>query len=335
MSEFNEMQQPAPEPVQPPAKKEVAGVAWEQKTLEKIVLFSLKEQRAARRWKIAFRIIGVVIIALFLIGIFSSGPSVTPMTGPHVGLVSVDGEISAGGENSAEMLMSSLDKAFTAPGIKGVILKINSPGGSPVQSGLVYDEIRRLRALHKDIPLYVVIEDLGASGGYFIASAGDKIYANSASLVGSIGVRMDGFDLTGLMEKLGVQRRLLTAGENKGMMDPFTTATPQQLAYMHDMLEDIHQQFIKAVRDGRGKRLKETPDMFSGLIWTGAKAKELGLVDEIGSVDSVVRDVFKLKDVVDYTETEDISQRFLKRFGAAIGEGAVAPLLREELNRLR
>jgi protease-4 len=208
-----------------------------------------------------------------------------------------------------------LQDAFEDKNTQGVILRINSPGGSPVQAGYINDEIHRLRALHPDIPLYVVIEDICASGGYYVAAAADKIYVNKASLVGSIGVLMDGFGFTGAMDKLGVERRLLTAGENKGFLDPFSPMNAKQKEYAQTMLAEIHQQFIDVVRNGRGERLKETPEMFSGLIWTGEKSIALGLADDIGSVDSVARDVIKAGEIVDYTAEEKLTDRLARRFG--------------------
>ena len=202
------------------------------------------------------------------------------------------------------------------------MLRLNSPGGSPVQAGLINDEIRRLKALHKK-KVYAVCEEMCASAAFYIAVAADQIYVDKASLVGSIGVLMDGFGFTGAMEKFGVERRLLTAGANKGMLDPFSPRNPNQDALAQSMLDQIHQQFIKVVRDGRGKRLKEGPDTFSGLFWNGEEAVKLGLADHLGSLDSVARDVVKAEDIIDYTVKENIAERLAKRFGAALGAGAV------------
>ena len=211
--------------------------------------------------------------------------------------------------------------AFSDTASVGVILRMNSPGGSPVQSAIVNDEITRLRKLHPTKPVYVVVEDMCASGCYYIAAAADRIYVSQASIVGSIGVLMSSFGFTGLMDKLGVERRLMTAGENKAMMDPFSPSSTKHKEFTQATLTEIHQQFIAAVRAGRGKRLKETPEIFSGLFWTGAHAITLGLADGLGTVDSVARDVFKAEDVIDYTVREGLSDRVLKKFGAAIGEG--------------
>lgn len=208
-----------------------------------------------------------------------------------------------------------------------MVLRINSPGGSPVQAGYINDEIRRLRAKHPNIPLHVVVQDICASGGYYVAVAGDKIFVDKASLVGSIGVLMDGFGFTGTMEKLGVERRLITAGENKGFLDPFSPQNAQQQEFARKMVGEIHQQFINVVKKGRGKRLKETPDMFSGLVWTGEKSIELGLADQFGSLDSVARDVIKAEHVVDYTPDENLAEQLAKRLGGAGIEGVFNWLL--------
>ena len=236
----------------------------------------------------------------------------------HTALAELQGIIESGGNNSADHITAALTSAFKDEHSAGVILRINSPGGSPVQSGIVYDEIKRLRAKYPDKPLHVVVEDLCASGGYYIASSADKIFVDKASLVGSIGVLMDGFGFTGIMEKLGVERRAITAGENKRFLDPFAPLTAAHREYAEKMLAEIHQQFITVVRNGRGKRLKETPDVFSGLIWTGEKSIELGLADAIGSVDSVARDVIKAETIIDYTERENVAERLAKRFGATM-----------------
>jgi len=243
--------------------------------------------------------------------------------GRHTALVEIDGAIEAEGSGAADNVIPALNKAFSDLGSVAVVLRINSPGGSPVQAGLIVDEILRLRKGYPNKPLYVVVDEICASGGYYIAAAADQIYVNKASLVGSIGVLMDGFGFTGTMEKLGVERRLLTAGENKGFLDPFSPQSDKQKAHALAMLNEIHQQFIGVVRAGRGKRLKETPEMFSGLFWTGAKAVDMGLADGFGSVESVARDVVKVEDIIDYTTHEGLPERVLKKFGAAVGAGAV------------
>jgi protease IV len=306
---------------------------WEREVLEKLALAAIKEQRIARHWSIFFRILSFGFLFVILAIVMGwLGDSTLEMTGEHTALVELNGTISAN-EVSADQIISGLQAAFKDKNTKGVILRINSPGGSPVQAGQIYDEIKRLRAKYPNIPLYAVVDDLCASGGYYVASAADRIYVDKASLIGSIGVLMDGFGFTGTMDKLGVERRLLTAGANKGFLDPFSPVNPQQEAYAKDMLEEIHQQFIKAVRDGRGTRLKETPDMFSGLVWSGAKAVSLGLADAFGSTDYVARDVIHAENVVDFTPQAGFADRFAKRFGVELGKN-INPLATMDM-RLR
>jgi protease-4 len=237
-------------------------------------------------------------------------------------LVELKGEITSGAEASAELIVAALRSAFEDEGSQAVVLLINSPGGSPVQAGIINDEIKRLKAKHKK-PFYVVVEESCASAAYYIAVAADKIFVDKASIVGSIGVLMDGFGFTGLMDKLGVERRLMTAGENKGFLDPFSPQTERQRAFAQTMLDQIHKQFIDVVKVGRGNRLKENSETFSGLFWTGQQAIELGLADQLGNLDFVAREVVKAEEIVDYTRRENVAERLVKRFGAAIGEGAV------------
>ncbi|MGV8991737.1 MAG: S49 family peptidase [Thiobacillus sp.] len=292
---------------------------WERSVLEKLALSAVQEQRRSRRWSILFKSLGFLylfVVLFMLSGWFGSdGVSIKA----HTALVDLQGVISSD-EASADNVISSLQSAFKDKKTKGVILRINSPGGSPVQAGQIYDEIKRLRALHPQIPLYAVVDDICASGGYYVAAGADKIYVDKASLVGSIGVLMDGFGFTETMQKLGVERRLLTAGENKGFLDPFSPTDPKQQAFAKQMLEEIHGQFIAVVREGRGKRLKETPEMFSGLIWSGEKSIQLGLSDGLGSVDSVARDVIKAEDIVDYTQHEGLAERLVGRLGVTLGK---------------
>lgn len=297
---------------------------WEREVLEKLVFATLQEQRAHRRWGIFFKIFSllVVLFALWVYYDYNNGDD-SETLGRHTALIDIDGAIESEGSGSAAVVIPALDKAFSDTGSVAVVLHINSPGGSPVQAGMIVDEILRLRKGYPAKPLYVVVDEMCASGGYYIAAAADKIYVNKASVIGSIGVLMDGFGFTGIMEKVGVERRLLTAGENKGFMDPFSPLTDKHKAYAQSMLNEIHQQFIDVVRTGRGKRLKETPDTFSGLFWSGAKAVEMGLADDFGTVDSVARDVVKAEDIVDYTQHEGLPERVLKKFGAAMGAGAV------------
>lgn len=292
----------------------------------------LGERRREARWRLFFRLawLGVALSLLWMA--ITAREQVSAPNGPHTALVEVSGEIAADTEASAENLVSALTSAFEDPGAQAVVLRINSPGGSPVQAGIVNDEIRRLKALHKK-KVYAVVEEMCASGAYYIAVAADDIFVDKASLVGSIGVLMDGFGFTGAMEKLGIERRLLTAGANKGMLDPFSPQNELHTAYAKAMIDQIHRQFIQVVKDGRGKRLHETPDTFSGLFWNGEEAVRLGLVDKIGSLDFVAREVVQAEEIIDYTPRENIAERLAKRFGAAIGQGAVQAL--RELPALR
>jgi protease-4 len=290
---------------------------WERTVLEKLALSAIQEQRRTRHWSILFKTLGFLylFVVLFLAAGWFEGDGVSIKE--HTALVDLQGVIAAD-QASADSVISSLQGAFEDKKTKGVVLRINSPGGSPVQAGQIYDEIRRLRALHPKVPLYAVVDDICASGGYYVAAGADRIFVDKASIVGSIGVLMDGFGFTQTMEKLGVERRLLTAGENKGFLDPFSPADPEQQAFAKQMLEEIHGQFIGVVREGRGKRLKETPDMFSGLVWSGEKSIQLGLADGLGTVESVARDVIKAEDIVDYTQQESFAERLAGRLGAAM-----------------
>jgi protease-4 len=327
---------PPPTP-QPPAavRVEPTPAGWERDVLERMVCASLREQRDTRRWRMFFWLIWFLLFALLVAGVWTNARNVdkTSLSVRHTALVNLRGVIDADGDASAEKVNGSLDAAFKDAGTVGVILRINSPGGSPVQAGMIYDEIKRLRVEYPDKPLYVVVEELCASGGYYAAASADKIYVDKASIVGSIGVLQDGFGFTGLMDKLGIERRLMTAGKNKGIGDPFSPITDEQKAHLQQMLDSIHQQFIKVVRDGRGTRLHETPDTFSGLFWTGEESIALGLADDYGTVKSVARDVVKAEDVVDFTEKQSISERFARRFGASMGssiaDGFGESLLRE------
>ena len=306
----------APPPPPPPGGRE--DPAWERQTIEKLAFAALKEQKSSRRWGIFFKFLtfaylAIVVMALIDMPIFGK----KGMPAKHTALVDLRGVIDSTGNASADKLTSALQSAFKEETAAGVILRINSPGGSPVQAGIVYDEIKRLRAKYPNKPLYVVVEDLCASGGYYIASAADKIYVDKASIVGSIGVIMDGFGFTGTMEKLGVERRAYHAGENKAFLDPFSPVVEKQKDYINSMLGEIHKQFIDVVRKGRGTRLKEDADTFSGLMWTGEKSIALGLTDGYGTVDSVARDVIKAETVIDYSEHENVAERLAKRFGAA------------------
>ncbi|MFY9327641.1 MAG: S49 family peptidase [Georgfuchsia sp.] len=305
---------------------------WERKVLEKVALESIAEQRRRRRWGIFFKLLGFAYLAALFAAFGGWGGAERLADGKdHTALVQLNGVIQAKDEANAENMITGLQSAFEDKGTKGVVLQINSPGGSPVQAGMIRDEIVRLRKKYPAIPLYVVVEDICASGGYYVAVAADKIYVDKASIVGSIGVLMDGFGFTGTMEKLGVERRLLTAGNNKGMLDPFSPQSAEQKAYALGMLDEIHRQFIEVVRQGRGKRLKETPETFSGLMWIGAKSIELGLADAFGTTESVARDVIKAEDILDYTVKPNFAEQFARKFGASMAEGAASIVTRFSL----
>jgi len=295
---------------------------WERGLIEKLATEALKEQRRARRWGIFWKLLtfGYITIVIMLAVDWKGGDS---KGGKHTSVVEINGIIAPGADASAEKVTSALQSAFKDKNTQGVVLRINSPGGSPVQSQQIYDEMKRLRAKYTEIPLYVVVDDLCASGGYYVAAAADKIYVAKGSIVGSIGVRMDSFGVVGLMEKVGVERRLITAGKNKAMLDPFLPEKEEHKQIIVGLIGEIHDQFIAAVREGRGKRLKETPDMFSGLIWSGTKSIELGLADALGGLDYVAREVIKAEEIVDYTQKDNVAEKLARRFGA----GAMGSLL--------
>ncbi len=296
------------------------GSGWERELIEKLSTESLREQRRKRRWGIFFKFLFIAYLFLLLY-LGTRGPELSEAAkkaADHTAMVEVSGMISDATKANADNIIEGLQEAFEDEKTKGVLLRINSPGGSPVQSDYVYREIKRLRALHADIPVHAVIVDVGASGAYYIASAADNIYVNPSSIVGSIGVLMNGFGFTKAMEKLGVERRLLTAGESKGMLDPFTPLKEDEVAHVEGLLGNIHQHFIDAVKEGRGERLKEDPQLFSGMFWTGTQSIELGLADEIGDVGYVAREVIKAEEVVDYTPKPDVFKRFADRLGTAM-----------------
>ncbi|MES2994314.1 MAG: signal peptide peptidase SppA [Pseudomonadota bacterium] len=311
----------APAPV--PATPAVTHPSQWDGVAEQFARDMLRDRRADRRWRNFFRLSWLLLVMAIAYALFAARNHVTTPTGPHTALIEVRGEIAAGAEASAENLLPGIKTAFEDEGAKAIVLRINSPGGSPVQAGILYDEIRRLKKLHPTKKVYAVVEETCASGAYYIAVAADEIYADKASVVGSIGVLMDSFGATGLMDKLGVERRLITAGENKGLGDPFSPLQPKHRAYLQAMIDQIHQQFIAVVKQGRGSRLKEGPDTFSGLFWNGEQALKMGLVDHLGNLDHVARDVIQAEEVIDYTPKENVAERLAKKFGAAIGSGAV------------
>lgn len=292
---------------------------WTRELLEKLATESLVERRRARRWSIFFRLTYLLLFivgGLAVLGALGTGLGVV---GSHAAVIEIRGTIEEGGSNSAERINDALLSAFESDAV-GVILRINSPGGSPVQAGIIYEEIRRLRGQYPDIPIYTVVEDICASGGYYIAAATDRIYVNKASLIGSIGVVIDQFGFAEAIDKLGIERRVLTAGENKAFLDPFSPLQPEHVEHAKAMLAEIHGQFIEAVKQGRGQRLKEVPGLFSGLIWTGARGLEIGLADAFGSVQSVARDVIKAERLADFTQREGFAERFAKRLGSTMAD---------------
>ena len=310
-------------------QSENANQHWERQALEHLLLENLKETRKARRWKAVFRILTLIVFIGAVLAVFDFHlPGRGMGMEKHTALVTLEGEISSSSMANALDINSSLTAAFENENSAGIVLRINSPGGSPVQAGMINDEIHRLRKLYPSKPFYVVVEDICASGGYYVAVASDQILVDKASLVGSIGVIMEGFGFTGLMDKLGVTRRMITAGSNKGMMDPFSKENPQQVEMIKTMIDEIHQQFIAVVKAGRGDRLKETPEMFSGRVWNGEQAIKIGLVDGYGTVETVARDVFKVPDILDYTMKENFAERVAKRFGAEVGAAAGKALIK-------
>ena len=300
---------------------------WERELVTKLAQANLKEARVKRRWSIFFKLVWLALaLAVFAaaMGWIGRGVSTSDSIGRHTALVKLEGEISDKGNASAENINAALAAAFKDPDSVAVVLNINSPGGSPVQSARIHHEIKRLRKAYQDKPIYVVVDELCASGGYYVAAAADKIFVDGSSLVGSIGVIYQGFGADKAMEKLGLENRTVTAGENKAFMDPFAPMKPEHKAHLEAMLADVHQQFIKAVKEGRGARLKETtPGLFSGLIWSGSKAIDNGLVDGLGTVDSVARDIVKAEDLVDYSIEENSLDKLAKRLGLSFGVGVM------------
>ncbi len=293
---------------------------WQQQTIEKLALSGLQEQKSARRWSIFFK--ALMFIYLFVVLFLALGwlGGTKAGTGEHTALIEIAGVIEAGGDVNADSVITSLSDAYESKGTKGIILRINSPGGSPVQSGIIFDEIKRQRKLHPSIPVYAVVEDICASGGYYIAAAADKIYVDKASIVGSIGVLMDGYGFTEVMQKVGVERRLLTAGDNKAMLDPFSPVNPKHQQLAQAMLNQIHEQFKTVVRQGRGNRLVEDNETFSGLFWSGEQSIKIGLADALGSADYVAREVIKQEEIVDYSYQDSVVDRFAKRLGASMAK---------------
>lgn len=293
---------------------------WERRVLEQLATEGLREQRLARRWGIFFKLLwfGLLLLGILAaLGTLASSEKIC--LDKCTGIVDIQGALESTGRASAENVIAGLQAAFKNKGTRGVVLRINSPGGSPVQAGEINDEIRRLRGIYPNTPIYAVVEEICASGAYYVAVATDRIYVDKASLIGSIGVILDGFGFVGTMEKLGIERRALTAGENKAFLDPFSPMSQKQKEYAQQMLDEIHEQFIAAVKQGRGDRLKDSPDIFSGLVWNGKRGIELGLADALGSVEYVARDIIKAEELVDFTPQENIAERVARKFGATMG----------------
>jgi len=308
-----------------------SGSFWEREVLREVLLASYKEQRSARIWRNIWRVIGVILFLMFIASLFGDDTDAVQSSGEHTAVIDLKGEIGNELDDQVEMLRTGMEAVYNNPNAKAIIIRANSPGGSPVVSNIAFNEIRRMKSEHKDIPVYVVAEDMCASGCYYIAAAADKIYADPSGVVGSIGVIGGGFDATGLMDKIGIKRRLKIAGSNKGMGDPFSPETPAQTQIWEKMLTDIHKEFIKSVKLGRGKRLKDQQysDVFSGRIYTGSEAKEVGLIDDFGSVYSVARDVVKAPELVNYTPEED--------FGKILGRHLSAEMetkVKEKLSKI-
>ncbi|RZI77885.1 MAG: S49 family peptidase [Variovorax sp.] len=319
------------EPTNPLAPRAAKGdptqaQGWERATLEKLAFAALREQKATRRWKTFVRLSWLAFfVFLVWFGVSRTTPTAAKTTA-HTAVVEIKGEIANGADASAEFVVAAMKTAFEDEGAKAVVLLINSPGGSPVQAGIINDEIKRMKARYNK-PVYAVVEETCASAAYYIAAATDKIFVDKASIVGSIGVLMDGFGFTGTMEKLGVERRLIISGENKGFLDPFSPMNEAQKAHAQKMIDQIHDQFINVVKTGRGDRLKlQTPGLFSGLFWSGQQAIELGLADQLGNVDFVARDVVKAEEVIDYTRRDNVAEKLAKKFGAAVGDASIRAL---------
>lgn len=303
---------------------------WERELVTKLATAALKEQRRARLWGIFFKLLTFGYITLILL--MAVDWKTADVAGKkHTAMVEVNGLIAPGTDASAEKITTALQAAFKDKNTQGVVVRCNSPGGSPVQAQTIYDEMKRLRKKYPDVPLYAVVEDVCASGGYFVAVGADRIYVGKASIVGSIGVLMNGFGFTGLMDKLGIERRLITVGENKGMLDPFSPLEEKDKEHVKKLMGDIHEQFIGVVREGRGKRLKDAPEIFSGLIWTGQRSVDLGLADGFGSLEYVAREVVKAEEIRDFTVTEGIAEKFARRFGAAAAGAFVEAVLRSSV----
>lgn len=296
---------------------------WEREVLEKLAFAAINEQRAARRWSVFFKsLMFLYLLALLGIGLYPRfKDGVVDSHGKHTAVIDIVGQIAEDQSTNAENIIDSLQDAVKNKSTKGIILHLNTPGGTPVQADYIYNEIRRIKKEHPTLPIYAVVSDICASGGYYIASAADKIFANQASIVGSIGVLMNGFGFVDTMNKFGIERRLLTAGAHKAMLDPFSPLKPEEYKHMQRLIDQVHQQFIAAVKQGRGARLQESPDMFSGLVWTGAEGLKLGLIDAYGSAATVAKEVIGAEKLVNFTEQERLLDRIAGKLGASFAHG--------------
>jgi protease-4 len=308
---------------------------WEKQTIEKIAMESLIQQKSSRRWSVFFKLVSLIYLGWVLFFILTSSNNSTMATGDFTALITLNGEIGVDSEVSAINIKSSLKEAYENPGTKALILAINSPGGSPVQSGIINDEINRYKVLHPQIPVYAVIEDICASGGYYIAVAADKIFVNKASIVGSIGVLMNGFGFDKAITNLGIERRLITSGENKAMLDPFLPVQPKQREFMQELLKEVHKQFIEVVKKGRGNKLALNSDIFSGLFWSGESAINLGLADGYGDIDLVAREIAGYEKIIDFTAQSNFADRFAKKLGANIGSSLSNDFLNNNLKNIK
>lgn len=318
-------------PTEPPSRRDTPG--WERELLERLAFMSLAEQRRTRRWNLVFRFAWLalaVCVAVFWVDPQWLHPE---RGGPHSALVDVRGMIADEGDTSADEVVAALRAAFEDSDTAGVILRINSPGGSPVQAGYISDEIVRLRGLYPETPVYAVIADMAVSGGYYVAASADSIYASKSSVVGSIGVLMSGFGFVDAMDKLGVERRLVTAGEHKGLLDPFSPTTDEDVAHFRSLLRDVHNEFIEVVQRGRGDRLAADADLFSGLVWTGARSIELGLVDALGSSGYVAREVIGAEEIVDFTVRPEPLDAIADRLGVSVAR-TIGTMLNLEIGRI-
>lgn len=312
------MQQSHSTPISGVEEPNAAASGWERQVLTDLAASALKEQRRARRWSVFFRFFILAYASVLLVVYLPDDLLGSGKSKPHTALVDVQGLITENSEASADRVIAGLRAAFADENTVGVIVRINSPGGSPVQAAYINEEARRLRSLHPEIPLYAVVTDVCASGGYYVAVAADKIFVNKSSLLGSIGVLMNSFGFVGMMEKLGIERRLLTAGEHKGFLDPFSPINKNEIRHVEAILNELHGQFIKVVRDGRGTRLTGGEEIFSGLVWSGEQSMELGLADAVGSAHSVAREVIGAETLVDFTPKQNYLDRFAERIGMAV-----------------